>query len=134
MSAALPLRDEFDGPGLRGLAKGSRDPVQVRRLAGAQERQDRFARAGLEDVDRLEAVFIVIGVEEGQLLLAMGGIGGLVDIQGDGLGHPDKGVAEEIDHGEPHACQIAPGSQVLQARERGLAHQIPTALRQPATG
>ena len=32
MSAALPLRDDFDGPELRALAKGSRDPVHVRRL------------------------------------------------------------------------------------------------------
>lgn len=32
MSAAIPLRDDFDGAGLRALAKGSRDPVQLRRL------------------------------------------------------------------------------------------------------
>ena len=29
MSATLPLRDDFDGPELRALAKGSRDPVHV---------------------------------------------------------------------------------------------------------
>lgn len=40
MSAALPLRDDFDGPGLRGLAKGSRDPVQVRRLLALAEIYD----------------------------------------------------------------------------------------------
>ena len=85
-------------------------------------------------MDRLEAVLIVIGVEEGQLLLAVGGIGGLVDIQGDGLGHPGKGATEKIDHGEPHARQITPGGQVLQARQGGLAHQIAATFRQPPAG
>ena len=37
MSAALPLRDDFDGPSLRALAKCSRDPVRVRRLLALAE-------------------------------------------------------------------------------------------------
>ena len=37
MSAALPLRDDFDGPSLRALAKCSRDPVHVRRLLALAE-------------------------------------------------------------------------------------------------
>ncbi len=32
MSAAIPLRDDFDGPALRALAKGSKDANQTRRL------------------------------------------------------------------------------------------------------
>jgi transposase len=32
MSAAIPLRDEFDGPALRALAKASKDANQTRRL------------------------------------------------------------------------------------------------------
>lgn len=40
MSAAIPFRDDFDGPGLRGLAKGSRDRVQLRRLLALAEIYD----------------------------------------------------------------------------------------------
>ena len=32
MGAAIPLRDDFDGPGLRALAKASKDANQTRRL------------------------------------------------------------------------------------------------------
>ena len=32
MSAAIPLRDDFDGPRLRALAKTSKDSNQTRRL------------------------------------------------------------------------------------------------------
>ncbi len=45
MSAAIPLRDDFDGPELRALAKGSRDPVHVRRLLALAEIYDGGARS-----------------------------------------------------------------------------------------
>jgi len=32
MSAAIPLRDDFDGPALRALARASKDANQTRRL------------------------------------------------------------------------------------------------------
>ena len=85
-------------------------------------------------MDRLEAIVVIVGVEEGQLLLAVGGIGGLVDVQRDGLGHAWERAAEEIDHRKPHARQIAPGGCVLQARQAGLAHQVIAALGQPPAG
>ena len=45
MSAAIPVRDDFDGPGFRALAKGSRDPVQLRRLLALAEIYDGGSRA-----------------------------------------------------------------------------------------
>ncbi len=45
MSAALPLRDDFDGPSLRALAKCSRDPVHVRRLLALAEIRDSGTRS-----------------------------------------------------------------------------------------
>lgn len=58
MSAPIPLCDDFDGPGLRALAKGSRDPVQVRRLLALAEIYDggsrgeaaRVGRVGLQSI------------------------------------------------------------------------------------
>lgn len=45
MSAAIPLRDDCDGSGLRGSAKGSRDPVQLRRLLALAEIHDGGSRS-----------------------------------------------------------------------------------------
>ena len=45
MSVALPLRDDFDGPSLRALAKCSRDPVHVRRLLALAEIRDGGTRS-----------------------------------------------------------------------------------------
>ena len=45
MSAAISLRDDFDGPELRALAKASRDPVQVRRLLALAEIYDGGSRS-----------------------------------------------------------------------------------------
>ena len=45
MTLALALRDDFDGPGLRALAKGSRDGVQVRRLLALAEIYDGGSRS-----------------------------------------------------------------------------------------
>lgn len=58
MSAAIPLRDDFDAAGLRRLAKASRDPVQLRRFLALSEIYDGgtrgdAARVGGVDVQTL---------------------------------------------------------------------------------
>jgi transposase len=45
MSAAIRLRDDFDGAELRALARWSRDPVQVRRLLALAEIYDNSSRS-----------------------------------------------------------------------------------------
>ncbi len=45
MSAAIPLRDDFDGSDLRTLAKVSHDPVQLRRLLVLAEIYDGGSRS-----------------------------------------------------------------------------------------
>ena len=52
-------------------------------LAGPQQREHRLAREAIEDVDRLEARAVVVGVEQRQLLLAVHGIIGVVDVEYD---------------------------------------------------
>ncbi len=79
-----------------------------RPLAGAQERQHRLGRGRLEDVDGLEAVFIVMGVEQRQLLAAVDGITGIVDVEDDTVGNTVEAFAEQIDHRQSHARQRAP--------------------------
>ena len=103
-------------------------------LAGTQQREHRLAGCRVEDVDGLEAIVVVMGVEQGQLLAAVDGIEGIVDIEGDALGTTLEASEEQIDHRQPHAHKRAPRRRVLEARQGWLAHQIATRLGQAATG
>jgi len=101
-------------------------------LAGSQQRQHGLAREAIEDVDRLEAGAVVVRVEEGEFLLPVRGIIGVVDVEHDARRRPREAVAVKIDLAEPDADQRAPVGQVLEPRQRRLAHQIGAALRRPA--
>ncbi len=55
MSVCIALRDDYDGIQLRGLAKASRDPRQVRRLlalAAAYDGMSRTEAAKIGGMDR----------------------------------------------------------------------------------
>ena len=45
MAAAIALRDDFDGPALRRLAKGTKDAAQARRLLALAEIRDGGSRS-----------------------------------------------------------------------------------------
>ena len=53
MTAAVRLRDDFDAATILGLAKGSRDPDQLRRLLSLAEIYDGGPLTDLEDVVKL---------------------------------------------------------------------------------
>jgi hypothetical protein len=91
----------------------------ARPLCRAQHGGDGAALA-VEHDDRLEAVLVVVGVEEPQLLLAMDGVEGVVDIQHDTPWHLPEAAAVEPDHGPRHAQQGPCPRQVLQARDGRL--------------
>jgi hypothetical protein len=59
--------------------------LAVRGLAGAQDGDDAVPGGRVIDMDRQEAVLIVMGIEQRQLLMTMHCIGGVVDIEGDRL-------------------------------------------------
>ena len=103
-------------------------------FAGAQQRQHRFAGGRVEDVDGLEAVFVIMGVEQGQLLAAVNGVIGVVDVEHDARRHAVEAGAEQIDHRQSHARQRAPRRRVLEPRQSRLRHQIATGLGQAPTG
>jgi transposase len=50
MAAPVPLRDDFDAAALRGLAKASRDPGQLRRLLSLAEIYDGGTRGAAAKV------------------------------------------------------------------------------------
>jgi len=105
-----------------------------RPFAGAQQREHRLAGGCLEDVDGLEAIVVVMGVEQRQLLAAVDGIIGIIDIKHDALRHGLEAGAKQIDHRQPHAPQFAPRRRILEARQGRLAHQIIARLGQASAG
>ena len=93
-----------------------------------------MAAVGIIDMQRHEAAFVMIGVEQRQLLVAMHGIVGVIDVEGDSLGRTAVTFAPQIHHGMGQADQRAQVRGVLPARHRRLRGQIVAALRQPPTG
>ena len=76
----------------------------ARRLAGPQHDRHGPALLRVIDVDRQEAAFVIMSVEQRELLMAVDDIAGVVDVQGDECGlariaiHPcvDQGVVRRI--------------------------------------
>lgn len=98
--------------------------LSAARPAGrAQHGGDHTARL-IEHHDRLEAILIVMRVEQTQLLAAMYGVEGVVDVERDAARHLMEALAIVIDHGMPHAQQGTGIRQVLQARDGGLRAQV----------
>ena len=104
------------------------------RLPGRKSDSTGLGRGRLEDVDGLEAVVVIMGVEQRQLLAAVDGVAGIVDVEDDTVGNKARAFAEQIDHRQPHAPQLAPRRRVLEARQGRLAHQIIARLGQAPTG
>ena len=92
-------------------------------LGRTQHGGDETARA-VEHDDRLKAVFIVIRVEQTQLLAAMHRVERVVDIERDTLGNLVKRLAVEVHHGTAQAQQGARIGQVFQPRDRRLRTQF----------
>ena len=59
-------------------------------------------------MDRLEDIFIVMGVEESQLLTAMNRVRGIVDIENYADRNRLEAIAKQVDHPETHASQFKP--------------------------
>ena len=75
-----------------------------------------------------------MGVEQRQLLAAVDGIVGIIDIEYDALRHGLEAGAKQIDHRQPHAPQFAPRRRILEARQRRLRHQVIAGLGQAPAG
>ena len=106
-------------------AQVAADLHAARPLCRSQDRTDEPTLA-VEDDDRLEAVGVVVGVEQTQLLAAVYGVEGVVDVEHDPPRRlPERGTVE-IDHRPPHGDQLANAGEVLQATDRRLGGEIAT--------
>ena len=96
-----------------------------RRFAGAQDHRHRAGRGGVVDVDRQEAALIVMGVEQGELLVAMHHVDGVVDVQRHRGRRCRIAGAPDIDHHRHQAKDLAQGRRILPARHGRLRAQVP---------
>ena len=80
MGAAIALREDFDGPGLRRLAKASKDAGQSRRLLALAEIYDGGARS---DAARIGGVGLQV-IRDWVLRFNAEGPGGLIDRKAPG--------------------------------------------------
>jgi len=94
----------------------------TRPLGRTQDCGDEAALA-VEHHDGLEAVFVVVRVEQAQLLLTMHGVERVVHVQHDPARHLSERRAVKVNHGPAHAQQRPCAGQVLQARDRRLRAQ-----------
>ena len=85
-------------------------------LAGAEVSHQQFVTAG--DVQRQEAVLIIVAVEEAALLLAMDRVVGGIEVEDQGLGGHRVGGHELIDQDRGESDQGLAIDAVLQAAER----------------
>ena len=89
--------------------------LAIWRFARAQNGQHTMAGVGIIDVDRQKAAFIVMRIEQRQLLMAMHDIGGVVDIEGDRLGRATVTLAPQLYHGSHQSYQGAQVRRILPA-------------------
>ena len=104
------------------------------RLAGPEDHGDRTAGGGVVNMDGQEAVLVVVGVEQRQLLAAMDDVAGVVDIERDAFGR--CGIARHplVDEGIGQADGIVQERRILQSRQGRLRAKISTVVRQAAAG
>jgi hypothetical protein len=95
------------------------DLPAARAFGGTQDRRDQPA-AGVEDHDRLEAVLVVVGVEQLELLGAVGGVEGVVQIEHDPVRNLRERGAVLVDQRLGHAVKIRARRQVLEPGHRRL--------------
>ena len=75
-----------------------------------------------------------VGVEQRQLLIAMGPVWRVVDVEHNVARSCPEAGAEQINQFEPHSGQIAPGRGVLQSRQGWLGGESGATVRKAFAG
>jgi hypothetical protein len=101
-------------PAQKGTGLGATRP------AGRAQHGGHRPALAVEHHDRLEAVLVVVGIEEPKLLPTMDGIEGVIHVQDDAPRHLPEAGAVQPDHGARHAQQRPRSRQVLEPRDGWL--------------
>jgi len=104
------------------------------RLARTQDHAKALPAGGVVEVDRQKAAFVVVGVEQRELLMPVHAVERVVDVERDRLGRTMMAAAPQIDHGAAEPQQGAQIGRVLQPRDGRLGSQISPAFGKSAAG
>ena len=115
--------------GAQQAAQEGADLLAAGPFGGTKHGGDEAALA-VEHDDRLKAVFVVMRIEQPQLLAAMNRVERVVDVERDPFGNLPEGLAIKIDHGAAHAQQRASVGQIFQTRDGRLRTQFAIRRRQ----
>jgi len=136
--AVAPEGDTCGGPAPANVANQAAQMRPhldaARRLAGAQEDRNRTAALGVVDMDRQKAMFVVMGVEQGELLTAMHHIDRVVDVERHRARRSLVAVHPNVNERIAQPDHLAQVRCILQTRHGRLRAQIPPRVRQPAAG
>ena len=100
------------------------------RLTGPQYDRHGPALLRVIDVDRQEAAFVIMSVEQRELLMAVDDIAGIVDVERDGCGLARVAIHPCVDQSVGQADHVAQTRSILQPRQGRLGTQIPARVRQ----
>ena len=99
------------------------------RLAGPQDDRDGPALLGVVDVDRQEAAFVVMGVEQRELLMAVDDVAGVVDVERDRGRRIRVARHPLVDQRVGQADHVAQARRILQPRQASVANTDPGRCR-----
>ena len=88
----------------------------ARRLAGPQHDRHGPALLRVIDMDRQEAAFVIMGVEQRELLMAVDDIAGVVNVQRDGCRLARIAIHPCVDQSVGQADHVAQSRRILQPR------------------
>src|SRR5674476_1311907 len=101
-------------------AKMGTDLDAARRLTGPQYDRHGPALLRVIDVDRQEAAFVIMSVEQRELLMAVDDIAGIVDVEHDGFRLGRVAIHPCVDQGVGQADHVAQSRRILQPRLRDV--------------
>ena len=110
------------------------DLFSIRPLTRAKDGRDQFPTFSFVDVKGQIAGLIIVAIEHGQLLMAVGGIVRGIRIKNNGLRRTIIGIKETVQKGLGYPIQVRSGDRVLQPGHRRLTGQSIPRDRQPLTG
>jgi hypothetical protein len=96
-------------------------------LPWSQKGGDQLTALTFIDVEGLIAIIAIVGIEPGELLIAVSDVVGIIDIESDRFGRSRVRIEEKIDQGLAHAIEIARTHAIFQAAPRRLCTQRVTA-------
>ena len=118
-------------------ANAADDPAQMathflarRRLAGPQDDGDGPPGGGVVDVDRQKAAVVIVRVEQGQLLVAVDDIAGVVDVERHCSRGRGMAGAIKVDRHAAQLDDLAQRRGVFPSRQRGLRAQVAASVGQ----